>query len=67
MSKKSRTKRKTITKKIGSAILDSWDLIIHWKKKTGKPYNGPTGIAFNTDVSNNKRRMKIRIYIQPHE
>jgi hypothetical protein len=63
MSKKSRTKRAKMTKKIGHAILDSWDLIIDWKK-TGKAYNKPTGIAFNTDVSNNKRRMKIRIYIQ---
>lgn len=48
-----------MTKRMGHAILDTWDLV-----KKRKPYKNSTGINFNMDVSNNKRRMKIRIYIQ---
>lgn len=46
-----------MTKRLGAKIVDQWS------SKKGQR----VGVAFNMDVSNNKRRVKIRIYLNPNE
>lgn len=64
MSKKSRTKKATMTRSIAGKIVETWTKS-NYKidRSIFSNLQETISLNFNTDVSNNKRKVKIRIHL----